>query len=29
MLRQYSGIQTPKYQNPHPPKTGLKTGMAV
>jgi hypothetical protein len=29
MLRQYSGIQTPKYQKPHPPKTGLKTGMAV
>jgi hypothetical protein len=26
---QNSGIQTPKYQKPQPPKTGLKTGTAV
>src|ERR1700760_2167965 len=27
-LRQYSGIQIPKNQKPHPPNTGLNTGMA-
>jgi hypothetical protein len=26
---QYSGIQLPKNQKPHPPKNGLKTGMAL
>jgi hypothetical protein len=28
-LCQYSGIQIPKNQKPHPPKTGLNIGMAL
>jgi hypothetical protein len=28
-LCQYSGIQVPKNQKPHPPNTGLKTGIAL
>src|ERR1700677_4438944 len=28
-LSQNSGIQTPKYQKPQPPKTGLKHGTAA
>ena len=28
-LCQYSGIQMPKNQKPHPPKTGLNIGMAL
>src|ERR1700761_306279 len=28
-LCQYSGIQTPKNQKPHPPNTGLNTGIAL
>jgi hypothetical protein len=28
-LCQYSGIQIPKSQKPHPPKTGLKIGIAL
>lgn len=28
-LGQYSGIQVPKNQKPHPPNTGLKTGIEV
>ncbi len=28
-LSQYSGIQVPKNQKPHPPKTGLKIGVAL
>jgi hypothetical protein len=27
--RQYNGIQSPKYQKPHPPNAGLNTGIAV
>ena len=29
MLSQYSGIQSPKSQKPHPPKTGLNIGIAL
>jgi hypothetical protein len=28
-LCQYRGIQMPKNQKPHPPKTGLNIGMAL
>jgi hypothetical protein len=29
MLSQYSGIQRPKSQKPHPPKIGLNIGIAL